>query len=265
MLLPEYKPVRYARSPLKLVVSQVRFPILLRFLEPGFVADFQEAMASSYPQVGREQQVTFQLSPEGMGPGPTETLFRFSDRSSGWAVILGEASLTLEARAYSDVDELVKRFEQMTLVASETLGVRRRTRLGLRYVNEFRLPEATTLAAWKDYFRPEFLGFAGALFGESVNRMAQDVQLTRPDGRLAIRHGLLQGTTVVPPRLTEGLPTEPFYLLDLDYSDEREVELEVPATLKQLREFNVFIYRFFRWTLSERLHSTLEPLHERPA
>lgn len=265
MLLPEYQAVRYARSPLKLVIGQVQFPILLRFLEPGFVANFQDAMAGIYPHVSREQQMSFQLSPEGMGPGPTATLYRFSDRSSGWSVTLGEGSLTLEARAYSDVHELLKRFEQMTLAARETLGVRRRTRLGLRYVNEFRQPEATTLAAWKDYFRPEFLGFAGALFGESVTRMAQDVQVTRPDGRLAIRHGLLQGTTVVPPGPTEGLSMDPFYLLDLDYSDECEVELDVPATLKQLHGFSFFIYRFFRWTLTERLHTLLEPLHERPA
>jgi uncharacterized protein (TIGR04255 family) len=265
MLLPEYEPVRYRQPPLRLVISQVQFPILLRFLEPGFVAGFQEALAGNYPQVDREQQMTFQLSPEGMGPGPTETLFRFSDRSSGWSVILGEGSLTLEARAYSDGKELLKRFEQMTVTARETLGVRQRARLGLRYVNEFRLPGVTTLAAWKDYFKPEFLGFAGALFGESVTRMAQDVQVARPDGRLAIRHGLLQGTPVVPPRPTEPMSTAPFYLLDLDYSDEREVELDVPATVNQLREFHVFIYRFFRWTLSERLHSTLEPLHERPA
>ena len=49
MSLPEFGQVRYGKSPLRLVVCQVRFPSLLRISDPAYVAGFQEAIAREYP------------------------------------------------------------------------------------------------------------------------------------------------------------------------------------------------------------------------
>jgi uncharacterized protein (TIGR04255 family) len=262
MPLPEFDQVRYATPPLKQVVCQLRFPGLLRIADPTFVADFQEAIAGDYPEFRREQQMGFQVSTQGMAEASHVMLYRFSDPEGAWSILLEESSVTLESRIYSTKEELLNRFERVATAAQETLGIETRHRLGIRYVNEFRRPGKTALADWRDEFRPEFLGFAASLFEEPVSYALQQVQVARPDGQFVIRHGLLRGTTV--PLLPSSATTEterqgPFYLLDLDYSDAHPAPLDIAASKQKLRAYNDFIYRFFRWTLSERHHVALEP------
>src|SRR3954447_2217123 len=60
-MLPEVDRVLFKNAPLRLVIGQVRFPLLLRFNEGPFIAPFQDALASEYPVVSREQQVSFQV------------------------------------------------------------------------------------------------------------------------------------------------------------------------------------------------------------
>ena len=71
----------------------------------------------------------------------------------------------------------------------------------------------------------------------------------------------MNGAVVAP------LPQEPpasgkFYLIDLDYYDMSEYDLDISATIKQMQAYNDVIYRFFRWTLSEKLYDYLEPIHD---
>jgi uncharacterized protein (TIGR04255 family) len=100
MKLPEYEWVQLAKTPLKLVVGQVRFTTLLRFEQNSFIAGFQEAIRGEYPKVARESTVTLQLSPAGVHQDGSEGLWRFSSRDNLWSVVLGETSLTLEARIF---------------------------------------------------------------------------------------------------------------------------------------------------------------------
>jgi len=51
MRLPEYEWVQFAKTPLKLVVVQVRFTTLLRFEQKSFIAGFQEAIRDDYPKM----------------------------------------------------------------------------------------------------------------------------------------------------------------------------------------------------------------------
>ena len=266
MLLPEFRQVRYGKSPLRLVICQVRFPSLLRISDAAHVADFQGAIAREYPHLRREKQMALQLSAAGLSPTADELLYRFMDSTGAWSVVLGEGSLTLEARAYSGVEELLRRFELVTGAAREALGIEERQRLGLRYVNEFRDEQASTLADWREYFRAEFLGYAADLFQEPVTYAMHQLRVSRADGVFSVRHGLTRGTVVPSFPLGAEVPANPpqgpFYLLDLDYSDARPLPLDVKASREQLVAYNAFIYRFFRWTLTEHHHAALEPLDE---
>jgi uncharacterized protein (TIGR04255 family) len=68
------------------------------------------------------------------------------------------------------------------------------------------------------------------------------------------------GTTVEP--LPQEEPMEGrFYLIDLDYYDTNECELDIDGTVEQMRAYNDVLYRFFRWTLSDRLVAKLEPIN----
>ncbi len=260
MKLPEYEWVQFRKAPLRLVIGQVRFTIMPRFEQKAFIAGFQEAIRSEYPRVSRESAVTYQLSPTGISTNPGEILWRFSSRDNQWAVVVGESAITLEARKYSSMHDFLGRFETLLKVGRETLEITDRLRLGLRYINEIRHPNAQSLSEWIRLLNPEFVCFdASNLLDGEVHRTVQEIQVERSDGTFAIRHGLLSDFTIVP----QASPTsEPFYLIDLDYYDTKELDLDIPSTIKQMRDYNDIMYRFFRWTLNEKLYNHLEPIYD---
>ncbi|MDQ6662357.1 MAG: TIGR04255 family protein [Chloroflexota bacterium] len=260
MNLPEYQWVRFKETPLKMVIGQVRFTIIPRFKQEGFTADFQEAVYSEYPRVSREQTVAYQLSPTGIDANPGESVWRFSTRDNQWSVIIGESAISLETRQYSSMVNFLERFKYLLEIANETLGIKDRLRLGLRYINEIRYPQAKSLSDWRLLLNPEFVGFdAPELLGGQVKHTLQEIQIERLNGTLAVRHGLLEGAVVA----TQETPKERhFYLIDLDYYDMQEYDLDIPVSIGQMQEYNDVMYRFFRWTLGEKLYSFLEPRYD---
>lgn len=264
MPLPLFKRVLFGKDQLRLVLGQVRFPLLFRFGERQFLAPFQEAIERDFPRVSSEQALSLKFSGKGLEQAG-ETLWRFSDRE-GWSCVLGEGALTLECRRFTSIDDFEARFVRLLEAAQKHLGVEERTRLGLRFINEFRVQEAATLKEWAQYLNPKFIGFAGApeFLDGSVEHAFQELRQKKNDGLLVIRHGLLTGTTVElrPNDRPNDRPLErgPFYLLDLDYFVETEGTLDIAATMKQLSVFNDEIYRFFRWTIDGgKLYDLLEP------
>jgi uncharacterized protein (TIGR04255 family) len=261
MKLPKYEWVQFKKSPLRLVIGQIRFTIMPLFEQRSFMASFREAIRSMYPRVSREPTVSYQLSPGGISASSGETIWRFSSRDHLWSVVLGEAAITLETRSYLSMRDFLDRFRQILEAATQTLEVTDRLRLGLRYINEIRYPGAENLSAWRSLLNPEFAGFdvAGLLDG-NVDHTLQEVRIQRSNGILAIRHGFLKGSTVAP--IPQEFPvSERFYLVDVDYYDTAEYDLDIPATISQMQEYNDVMSRFFRWTLSEKLYNYLEPVN----
>jgi uncharacterized protein (TIGR04255 family) len=261
MRLPEYEWVQFKKAPLRLVIGQVRFTIMPRFEQKAFIAGFQEAIRSEYPRVFREPTVTYQPSPTGIHPSTGEMIWRFSSRDAHWSVVVSESALTLETRAYASMQDFLDRFRRLLETAQEQLEVTDRLRLGLRYINEVRYSGAENLVEWRALLNPEFVGFDAASFLDGkIDHMIQEIQVQRTDGVLAVRHGLLNGA-IVPPLPQEQPATGRFYLIDLDYYDTTEYNLDIPATMKQMQDYNDVMYRFFRWTLGKKLYDYLEPTH----
>ncbi len=258
MPLPQYPTVIFNRTPLKLVICQVRFSVLLRFSDGAFVAPFHEAIVDEYPTPDREQVLGWEISPEkGVQSSPPTMVWRFTSADQAWSVVLGEAALTLEVRGYRAIDDFAPRFERLVIAARDHLGVRQRLRLGLRYINEFRRADVETVADWAALFRPEFVGFVGTdLIEGNATQQTVQAQFETPMGTFNIRHGLFSGAAVQPPPQDAGK----FYLLDMDYFDSRSVPLEVPSTTERLRAYNDLMYRFFRWAIGDGiLYESLEP------
>lgn len=261
MKLPEYEWVQFGKAPLRLVIGQMRFTIMPGFEQKSFIAGFQKAVRSEYPRASREPTVTYQLSLTGLSPSPGETLWRFSSRDNKWAVVVGESAITLEARGYTSMRGFRNRFRFLLETATKTLEIGDRLRLGLRYINEIRYPHAKNFAEWQTLLNPEFVGFEAAdLLDGRVDHTLQEVQVVRTDGIISIRHGLLNGAIVMP-LPPEQLISGQFYLIDLDYYDNTECDLDISKTLQQLQNYNDLMYRFFRWILSEKLYDYLEPIH----
>jgi hypothetical protein len=263
MNLPQYEWVRFKKSPLRLVIGQIRFTIMPRFEQKGFIADFQEAIRDDYPKASRETVVTYQLAPTGIDSGASNTAWRFSSKDSYWSVIVNESALTLETRSYHSMLDFIDRFRRILEVGQETLEITDRSRLGLRYINEIRHPAAETLKDWQGLLKPQLVGLdAEGLLSGQINHTLQEIQVDRSDGVFAIRHGLLSGTAVPPLPKEEPIGGK-FYLIDLDYYNTDECDLDISDTLDKLRNYNEIMSHFFRWTLSDKLYTDLEPSNAR--
>jgi uncharacterized protein (TIGR04255 family) len=261
MTLPQPERVLFGRTPLKQVIAQVRYPVLPRFGEPGFVAPFIESLRGDFPRVSREVQrnIMFSSSDAGVRIGADETLWRLGSTEGNCAAVVGEGAITLEISQHQSVEHLLRHFQVLLDALVTKLDISSRERLGLRYINEFRHPGAT-LAHWSRLLSPELLGVAGTdLFDGDVDRMTQEIRVRREDGILAIRHGLVDGALITQPEKAGDESLERTYLLDLDYYDPRQKPLDIGDTVAQLKRYGDFMYRVFRWTLGPELYKLLEP------
>lgn len=264
MELPDYPHVLFGQSPLALVVGQVRFSPQPGFTEGTALAAFAKRLRTDYPKSERIEQLQLSVSPmHGMEHQAGPMLWKFSSVDDNWSAVLAENALTLEVRGgYSSINEFLKRFSSLLDHLIEELDPGLQTRVGLRYIDEFRYDEASTITDWATLIRPEFLGFAvmaEGLFGNSsISHTRQQIEVTRPDGTLMIRHGLLSGTSVEP--IADRPPQQGrFYLLDMDYYNVQPQRIDRTEVITTMQRYNDTLYRFFRWIMLDKLYESLEP------
>lgn len=250
LALPDQPRRLYETNALKLVVCQLRFPVMHRFDEPGSLARFQEALEERYPRSAAEQRVTLTGGPNVPAPTTaTQQFWRFQGIDDGWSVAIGRDFVSLETTAYGRYEEFRERFGEV-LDATLALGVRTRERLGLRYVDEIRHPEAKKPADWRRFINERLLGMVGGEeLGHDVVQALQEIRLREEDGTLAIRHGYIG-----PDAMDNG---EPFYLLDLDYYDDRPLPMEVSQVLTQLESYHRAMHNVFETSITDDLREHL--------
>lgn len=240
--LPEVPYEHLSQPPLKAMLGQVRFPAILSVTEAEFVAPLQEAIRSEFPDLSPEQEIGLEVTPEGDVATETSRRWRFVSADALWSVVLAPDFLTLEANTgqYTDFDQFISRFE---FVWQRTLSILRpgaRLQQGLRYVNHI---PADGPDAWRRLINPDLLGpFTNALFADELASSLTDMRLARPNGTLALKHGIVKAG----PDQTLG------YLLDFDYlTQERTSDVGTEGVLSLFREYHAIIYRLFRWSVTE--------------
>ena len=251
--LQEYPRVVFERNPLKVVVTQVRFPPLFALEQPAGVAQFQEAIRSEYPVAeSRGAQVTLAVGPGGVAVPPTQPgPWRFLNEDSSWVVAVAPDFVSLETTAYHRFEDFRARVERLFNAAAESLRLTRRQRLGLRYVNEITHPEAVRLSDWRKLLREELLGIAGGeTLGDTVAQSAQQIQLELEQGNVTIRHGY---------RREETADSNSIYFLDLDAYDDEAGNFDIEQMLNNLTVYNKWIWNLFRGSITDELVEYLQP------
>ncbi len=238
----------YENNPIKLVICQLKFPILFEYERPEALAPAQRVLSGTYPRHEQEQQLGFAVGPQGALTVPPTAQWRFRQGSDGWSVVLGRDFVSLEATAYNRFEEFDERLAQ-ALDALAALGVTQRDRLGLRYVNEIRVPDGTGPTAWRSYLNEELLGMVGGdVLGEDVIHAVQEIRLREALGVLVVKHGY------VGPEPTGG---DPHYILDLDMFSDQPVPLDAPEVLATVRTFHETIKDVFEMSITDALRDHL--------
>jgi uncharacterized protein (TIGR04255 family) len=245
----------YEKNPLKLAICQIRFPVATRFEQPGFVAPFEEAVRTRFPRVSQEQQVLITVSAGAPSPPAMAPSWRFQTTDGSTSALLARDALTLETTAYSRFEEFAP-LVKLLFEGLAGLDIRFRERLGLRYVNEIRHPDAQTASAWTRFINPAMLGTVGGeLLGDDVIHALENIRLREEDATVTITHGFV-GKDVVPQN------GDPFYQLDIDFGDDRPVEFDTERTLEQVSSFHDRISNLFEMSINDAMRDYLVVLEE---
>jgi uncharacterized protein (TIGR04255 family) len=246
-------------------LGQIRYPLRPRLQTLDGVAPLQERLVELFPYMNQEdvQQVSLLMGP-GLQPASNTQMartWRFTD-DVGWALIVAPDATTLAIGSeYEDFEEFSTRFAAAIAALHETAGLPRCDRLGLRYVDIAEMPAGDD-HAWRDWFRPEFIGWTGSpiLGGDTrvVTSITQTQLAAPPAGELVgipldiqaiIRHGYIPANTMVPG--VAPAPIEnPAFLLDVDLFIEGHQPFDGEELARQVTLLHDQIDRFFRWSLT---------------
>lgn len=260
MLFPDSERVLYDKNPLKEVICQFRFPTILRIRE-GQLAAFQDIIRKDYPTYS-EQEPSFAVPPEvpkefvtifeQMGVPPVLVTHRFSTKDAKRFISLRDDFMALAETKYerweSFREEIMKAENALRKVYEPAFY----SRVGLRYRDIISRNDLNlTNVRWQDLIQTHIIAELGDKnVSDEILRIQTRAVIKIPDipnGQIVLNHGLI---------IPSGSDEE-CYFIDADFSVERKEGVNEP--FKILEKFNRLAGQLFRWAITKRLHSAMQP------
>lgn len=251
----------YPNAAVVLVAVEVRHstaPPLSR----SSIAKIKQHLSPELPLLRPTTFTTVETTLGGTTDVHTERATRYMSRDRTAAVTFRNEALVIETTRYG-------RYEQLRGLVALALNARQSVdpidsveRLGLRYINEIRVPEAgSSAASWEPWVDKALLGPApiGHAHGLEATQLQGLVLFSKgEDKSLVLRYGLREGYAVDPSGdLKRSTPTPgPFFLLDIDsfWSATGALPEAQPETLLKLCDaLNDPVRSLFEDIITERL------------
>jgi uncharacterized protein (TIGR04255 family) len=265
MPFPDSPRVVYNKNPLDQVICQLRFPPILK-IDSDVPAQFQEEIRQKYP-LFQQKTVPSDLMPpqevlEALPPAIRESLFHSSRRSyeftsadEYWTVTLTRDFLALTSRRYERWEQFKENFSLPLKYLLEIYEPTFFTRIGLRYQNVIcRSRLGLQDVPWSELLKPYIAGeFTQSEVAEHILESRRTVmfQLTNSTGLARMQHGLFS---------VGNNGHETCYLIDNDfYIDNQKMIPELENVWNVLNQFKLRARRLFRWCITDRLHSAMDP------
>ncbi len=212
----------YPNAPLRLVAFEARFPNVPPFGAAMAPDQIRRALKRDFPRADAAAVATsVEFGPGGVRSG-SEVRHRFLSADKTTSVTLGAQSLTVETTSY-------KRFEQFRDVIGDAVEVVAATeevtgllRVGMRYIDEIRVPQPPEkLSEWGVYVDPALVAAADFPPG-TAHQFLGVVDSQVADGQaITMRFGVLSTGQVVDPsgplRVPHDDPSDqPLFFIDID-------------------------------------------------
>jgi uncharacterized protein (TIGR04255 family) len=248
--------LKLERSPLVLVLSQIRFPAVLKMHQ--HIEAIQDALRGQRFQRFEEeqiQQVTFG------GPAPKVEQGKrwvFSTRDKTEAVVLAPAFVVYETSNYDVFETFVERFSPvLDLIRAET-ETEFAERLGLRYLDLIRPTDELPAS---DFLRERVRGLSHEDLGAKHSRHQFVTQATTEHGDLNVRSFENTGPEFLPPDLVsthldfgvdpDQLTGEVYRILDIDHIAKAEVDFTSEALIAKLWQLHEYSSKAFLAAVTE--------------
>jgi uncharacterized protein (TIGR04255 family) len=236
------------------VALELRFPEAI--LLPEDLKAIRRGLAEQYPASGSEQGIAIELSVQGMRQQPTTQRQVYGSHDGSHQVGLTPTALVLEARGgaqYEGFEHFLDRWLAALDVVKPVAEIDSQLRLGLRYVNQLPIEDASSgVAAMAERVNPALLAPFGADgFDFAVATSFEELRLQNEHGKATLRHGLQI--------VGEGSPPPGVYVLDIDFYDDELSAFDRDRHLEQLKLFNSQIWQVFRWSVVDAEYERMQP------
>ena len=199
----------FTNAPLAFVVCEIRFPQAPRLVHDDSFVALTDAFADELP-----------IPEEERTEDGSERRFRFLDKRRMLAIVVGRNALSIETTGYREWSH----FKPIVLKASRVLAATARItgveRVGLRYINEIRVPaKISEVSDWRGWITDDVLSPLGAISGYSAESFQTITRLRQGTNHLNVVCAALIGTGVVADQpLRRRVPPEsgPFFVVDTD-------------------------------------------------
>lgn len=254
-VFPDSPRVVFRKNPLTEVICQLRFPPILQVASEEPSA-FQELIRGQYPFYEKTQaipqQLTSLLTQLSITPAlPAEWIahrFLTADRTSH--ISLSRDFIAVSALKYTRWENFRREIDTARKALEKIYSPAFYTRVGLRYRDIIdRRSLGLQNTAWKELFRPSLSGLLGEVgIAEHLTTTQNQTQikLAQEDQFMLLQHGSTP--------LSGG---EQGYAIDADFFSPSQ--LSGDGALDLLDRFNRIAGNFFRWAITERLSTALEP------
>lgn len=267
MPLPDAERVIYQRNPLVEVVSQLRFPQILKIINQDPVS-FQDAIRDQYPILeitqglwgtgsgGSQSQDSYQgETPDVQKMDPT---YFFKSEDLQWQVSLSRNFIALRTKDYKRFEEFRHHLENILRIFEDIYQPSFYSRIGLRYqdlivrsslgLEGIDWAELIPFHIAPELQMPDLVDMVIA----STKTLVMQLPMGQGMGQVAFRHGLVEVKD-------EENRTESAYLLDADFFSEERVGVG-DYVWEHLTEYNRSAREIFRWSITDKLHLAMEPL-----
>lgn len=209
----------YSNPPIAMVAVEVRHSGTDPVSEAGYVALRQKLRAQWPVQIPAQE---FSLDFGNSGPAPVVTDYqRFATRDRRTAIVIRPGATTVETvdyRGWADLSITLRSALDARAEVSQPAGYER---IGLRYIDEVRVPGENDALDWSSWVHTSLLAPQpdGGVDGLSLSAWQGMAQFGPTDGRsLVLRYGPGEGYAVEPqgPLRRPETPSGSFFLLDFD-------------------------------------------------
>jgi uncharacterized protein (TIGR04255 family) len=208
-------------TPLALVAAEIRFTDVARLRQQQTRDEVTIALEGRFPFAEPLRETDVNLTAAGPPQVQDRVGVVLKNATSTEMITIMSESLTYETTAYTSFDELLGAISMAcdTLVAAKVQPALRR--VGVRYVNEVRVPETITDARqWAKWIDPRLIGQLAVVPDDLTATTTQSVStFDLGEGRwLNFRYAALVQGAIVVPRFLKRPPIEsgPFFVLDFD-------------------------------------------------
>ncbi len=218
-----------------------------------------EALKQHLPITQPESAVQVSLGAPGMMQTPQGPL-RMLDRGRTLSVVVGAERVAVESTGYRCFEEF-REFLGSVLAALPLEQIAGFGRIGLRYINEIRVPGVTTAREWEPFVAPALLAGAQLPLAELTAQSASaEIEYVGRDGmRLTMRYGSNSGRVVNAggPMRTRTHESGPLFFIDLDSYWETPPDSDLPefsseAILAQTTRLRAPIHELFEGSITGR-------------